>query len=183
MFERYTEKARRIIFFARYEASQSGTPSIEVDHLLLGLLREDKSLVDRLLTGGASEREDMRQELQALRAPGTPGSTSIDLPLSPPAKRVLAYAAEEAERFLHKHIAPLHLLLGMLREPSLAVDVLHRHGLELEKLRLDVEATTSEPTPRRTGSAASLSTLQQNFQPLTTRLTPEVEPALIFRLP
>jgi len=49
MFERYTEKARRVIFFARYEASQFGSPYIETEHLLLGLLREDKQLANRFL--------------------------------------------------------------------------------------------------------------------------------------
>ena len=51
MFERYTEKARRVIFFARYEASQFGSPCIETEHLLLGLLREDKALVRSLVDG------------------------------------------------------------------------------------------------------------------------------------
>ncbi|MBA2646884.1 MAG: Clp protease N-terminal domain-containing protein, partial [Pyrinomonadaceae bacterium] len=49
MFERYTEKARRVIFFARYEASQFGAPAIEPEHLLLGLMREDKTLTARFL--------------------------------------------------------------------------------------------------------------------------------------
>ena len=51
MFEKYTEKARRVIFFARYEASQFGSPYIETEHLLLGLLREDKALTNRFLRG------------------------------------------------------------------------------------------------------------------------------------
>ena len=54
MFERYTEKARRVIFFARYEASQFGSPYIETEHLLLGLLREDKALTNRFLRSHAS---------------------------------------------------------------------------------------------------------------------------------
>ena len=54
MFERYTEKARRVIFFARYEASQYGSPSIETEHLLLGLMREDKGLTNRFLRSHSS---------------------------------------------------------------------------------------------------------------------------------
>jgi ATP-dependent Clp protease ATP-binding subunit ClpC len=54
MFERYTEKARRVIFFARYEASQFGSPYIETEHLLLGLLREDKALANRFLRSHAA---------------------------------------------------------------------------------------------------------------------------------
>ena len=57
MFERYTEKARRVIFFARYEASQFGSPYIETEHLLLGLLREDKALANRFLRSHAAVRQ------------------------------------------------------------------------------------------------------------------------------
>ena len=60
MFERYTEKARRVIFFARYEASRYGSPCIETEHLLLGLLREDASLRWRLLPNAGSGEERVR---------------------------------------------------------------------------------------------------------------------------
>lgn len=64
MFERYTEKARRVIFFARYEASQYGSPCIETEHLLLGLLREDKALTHRFLRSyGAAE--SIRRQIDA----------------------------------------------------------------------------------------------------------------------
>src|SRR5579862_5148186 len=64
MFERYTEKARRVIFFARYEASQFGSPCIETEHLLLGLLREDKALTNRFLRSSASV-ESIRKQIEA----------------------------------------------------------------------------------------------------------------------
>jgi len=63
MFERYTEKARRVIFFARYEASQFGSPYIETEHLLLGLLREDKALAHRLMRSHLSF-ESMRKQIE-----------------------------------------------------------------------------------------------------------------------
>ena len=63
MFERYTEKARRVIFFARYEASQFGSPYIETEHLLLGLLREDKQLTNRFLRSHASI-ESIRKQIE-----------------------------------------------------------------------------------------------------------------------
>ena len=63
MFERYTEKARRVIFFARYEASQFGSPYIETEHLLLGLLREDKALTNRFLRGHGKV-EDIRKQIE-----------------------------------------------------------------------------------------------------------------------
>src|SRR5213075_2093679 len=115
MFERYTEKARRAIFFARYEASQYGSPYIETEHLLLGLLREDKALTNRFLRSHASV-ESIRKQIEGHTTIREKVSTSVDLPLSNECKRVLAYAAEEAERLSHKHIGTEHLLLGLLRE-------------------------------------------------------------------
>ena len=115
MFERYTEKARRVIFFARYEASQFGSPCIETEHLLLGLLREDKALANRFLRSSASV-ESIRKQIEAHTTLREKVSTSVDLPLSHECKRVLAYGAEEAERLNHKHIGTEHLLLGLLRE-------------------------------------------------------------------
>src|SRR5436305_1364628 len=97
MFERYTEKARRVIFFARYEASQFGSPYIETEHLLLGLLREDKQLTNRFLRSHASI-ESIRKQIEGRTTIRDKVSTSVDLPLSPECKRVLQYAAEEAER-------------------------------------------------------------------------------------
>src|SRR5215470_5179686 len=115
MFERYTEKARRVIFFARYEASQFGSPYIETEHLLLGIVREDKALSNRLLR---SEVASIRKQVESQTTAREKTSTSVDLPLSNESKRVLAYAAEEAERLSHKHIGTEHLLLGLLREKN-----------------------------------------------------------------
>jgi ATP-dependent Clp protease ATP-binding subunit ClpA len=133
MFERYTEKARRVIFFARYEASQYGSPVIDTEHLLLGILREDKRLTKILPTGAA---ESIRAQIDARTLVREKISTSIDLPLSNASKRVLAYGAEEAERLNHRHIGPEHLLLGLLREKGcLAGEILQSFGFGLEQLR------------------------------------------------
>lgn len=138
MFERYTEKARRVIFFARFEASQFGSPYIETEHLLLGLLREDKALTNRFLRGHASV-ESIRQQIEQNTVVREKVSTSVDLPLSNEGKRVLAYAAEEAERLSHKHIGTEHLLLGLLREEkSFAAAMLHERGLRLPVVREDM---------------------------------------------
>ena len=102
MFERYTEKARRVIFFARYEASQFGSPYIETEHVLLGLLREDKALTNRFLRSHASV-EAIRKQIEARPRGGEKVSTSVDLPLSNESMRVLAHAAEEAEKLSNKH--------------------------------------------------------------------------------
>src|SRR5271166_4186699 len=138
MFERYTEKARRVIFFARYEASQFGSPCIETEHLLLGLLREDKALANRFLRSSASV-ESIRRQIEAQTTLREKVSTSVDLPLSHECKRVLSYGAEEAERLNHKHIGTEHLLLGLLREEKcFAADILRERGLRLSQVREEI---------------------------------------------
>src|SRR2546428_4857342 len=135
MFERYTERARRVIFFARYEASQFGSTTIETEHLLLGLIREDKNLTNRFLRNHSSI-ESIRKEIEGRTTIREKVSTSIDLPLSNECKRILAYAAEEAERLNHRHIGTEHLLLGILREEKcVAAGILHERGLRLNAIR------------------------------------------------
>ena len=144
MFERYTEKARRVIFFARYEASQFGSPYIETEHLLLGLLREDKALTNRFLRSHASI-ESIRKQIEGHAAVREKVSTSVDLPLSHECKRVLAYAAEEAERLSHKHIGTEHLLLGLLREEKcFAAEILRERGLRLSTIREEIARSQTE---------------------------------------
>jgi ATP-dependent Clp protease ATP-binding subunit ClpC len=136
MFERYTEKARRVIFFARYEASQFGAPAIEAEHILLGLMREDKGLTNRFFRHAQASIESIRKEIEGRTILREKVSTSVDLPLSAEAKRVLAYAAEESERLQHRHIGTEHLLLGLLREEkSVAAEILHERGLRLNAIR------------------------------------------------
>jgi len=152
MFERYTEKARRVIFFARYEASQFGSPYIETEHLLLGLLREDKALTNRFLRSHASV-ESIRKQIEGHTTIREKVSTSVDLPLSNECKRVLAYAAEEAERLSHKHIGTEHLLLGLLREEKcFAAEILQERGLRLPAIREELQRTTQEKAPTSQGS-------------------------------
>jgi ATP-dependent Clp protease ATP-binding subunit ClpC len=144
MFERYTEKARRVIFFARYEASQFGSPTIETEHLLLGLMREDKSLTNRFLRSHSSI-ESIRKEIEGKTIIREKVSTSIELPLSIECKRILAFAAEEAERLRHRHIGTEHLLLGILREDRcVAAEILHERGLRLNVIREELSKTQSE---------------------------------------
>ncbi len=158
MFERYTEKARRVIFFARYEASQFGSPYIESEHLLLGLLREDKALTNRFLRSHASI-ESIRKQIEGRTTIREKVSTSVDLPLSQECKRVLAYAAEEAERLSHKHIGTEHLLLGLLREDKcLAAEILHDRGLRLSTIREDLGRSQSEKVSSSRNKETSLLT-------------------------
>jgi uncharacterized protein YbbC (DUF1343 family) len=156
MFERYTEKARRVIFFARYEASQFGAPAIEPEHLLLGLMREDKALMGRFLKRAQISIEAIRREMESRTLLREKISTSVELPLAPETKRVLAYAHEESDRLQHRHIGTEHLLLGLLREDrSMAAEILYERGLRLNAVREQLGEQTgaeqqgpeAQPTP------------------------------------
>ena len=161
MFERYTEKARRVIFFARYEASQYGSPYIETEHLLLGLIREDKALANRFLRQQGSI-ESIRKEIEARITIRERISTSVEVPLSAECKRILNMAAEEAERLGVKHVGTEHLLLGILREEKcFGSEILLERGLRLSTLREELSRTSGEKTatarPKETSLLAEFS--------------------------
>src|ERR1700704_2719349 len=139
MFERYTEKARRVIFFARYEASQFGAHAIEPEHLLLGLMREDKTLTGRFFPRAQLSIESIRKEIEGRTLLREKISTSVELPLAPETKKVLAFAHEESDRLQHRHIGTEHLLLGLLREDrSMAAEILYERGLRLNAVRDEI---------------------------------------------
>ena len=139
MFERYTEKARRVIFFARYEASQFGAPAIEPEHLLLGLMREDKTLTGRFFPRAQITIEAIRREIEGRTLLRERIPTSVELPLAPETKRVLHYSHEESDRLQHRHIGTEHLLLGLLREErSMAAQILFERGLRLNAVREEI---------------------------------------------
>lgn len=141
MFERYTEKARRVIFYARYEASMFGSPAIETEHLLLGLAREDREVCRRFFPAKVS-MDVLRKRIEGSTPLREKTSTSVELPLSQDAKRVLAQAHEESDRLGHRHIGTEHLLLGLLTvEGTLAERVLRENGLEASRVRELIAAT------------------------------------------
>jgi Clp amino terminal domain, pathogenicity island component len=144
MFERFTEKARRVIFFARFEASQYGSRFIETEHILLGLMREDKALAQRLRLRAGS-LEALRKEIESRITPRERISTSIEIPLTADAKQTLHFALEEAERLGHKHVGTEHLLLGLLRaDKTVAAVILNAQGITLSDFRTSL---TQGPGP------------------------------------
>jgi ATP-dependent Clp protease ATP-binding subunit ClpC len=139
MFEKYNEKARRALFFARYEASKLGSRVIESEHILLGILREGEETVAALLQRLQVKPEDLRREIEGERVFVERISSTAELPLSEESKKVLAYASHEAESMLHSTVGSEHLLIGILRvEGSVAMKLLSQHGLVLEQVREEV---------------------------------------------
>jgi hypothetical protein len=134
MFERFTEKARRAVFFARYEASQYGSPYIETEHLLLGVWREDRTVRAILKDTGADS--ELRREVERHITRGERISTSTEVPLSADSKKILHFAAEEADRLTQRQIGTAHMLLGILRvADSLGAKIAKARGLSLEEFR------------------------------------------------
>ena len=145
MFERYTERARRVLFFARYEASQLGSLSIETEHLLLGLMRDAKGLIGRVFARAHLSPENVRREVEGRTVFREKVSTSVEIPFSLEAKRALGFAAEESDRLLHGYIGTEHLLLGVLREErSVAGSLLMEKGMRLQSVRDDIVALLKE---------------------------------------
>jgi Clp amino terminal domain, pathogenicity island component len=146
MFERYTEKARRVIFFARYEASQYGSKTIDTEHLLLGLLREDSSLRMRLLSQPGAV-ESIRKQIESTITPREGIPTTVELPLSADSKEVLNLGAEEADRLGYRYIGTEHILLGLLSvDKSVAATILAAHKVTLAGFR-DFLASSAAAKP------------------------------------
>jgi uncharacterized damage-inducible protein DinB len=172
MFERYTEKARRVIFFALYEASNFGSPYIETEHLLLGVLREDKALANQFFLSDATAETSIRDQIAGATTIREKISTSVDLPLSNECKRVLAYAAEEAELLSHQHIGTEHLLLGLLREEKcFAAAILQERGVQLQAIREELQKMSPENLARREQGMLTKSSRQKPQWPAAQPIT------------
>ena len=152
MFERYTEQARRALFFARYEAFQVGSAWIETEHLLLGLFHEEQSPTVRVFARANLSVDHVRREIDARTARRIVSSQSNEVPFSDEAKSVLAYAAQEADRLLHQHIGTEHLLLGLFREErGMAATILAEQGLRIATVRDQIVEMLSASLPLPAG--------------------------------
>lgn len=163
MFERYTESARRALFFARYEVSELGAAEIRSEHLLLGVLRENAGIAGGILAAAHVVPDAIRRELeQRSEAPREKIPTSVEVPFAGEAQTVLKAAAEEADRLLHAYIGAEHFLLGILRvEDCAAAAILSRHGLRLQDVRQKVASLSGEPPDRDAGEGACGVSTQQ----------------------
>lgn len=180
MFEKYNEKARRALFFARYEASKLGSRVIESEHILLGILREGEETVHAILRRFEIRPEDLRREIEGDRVFIERISSTAELPLSEESKKILAYATHEAESMMHPSVGSEHLLIGILRvEECLAAETLVEAGLELPAIREEVlslarerEATKQQkdlPFLSEYGRDLTLLAMQDVFDPLIGR--------------
>src|SRR6266446_9226043 len=156
MFERYTEKARRVIFFARFEASNYGSRRIETEHLLLGLLREDRELAKRFF-GEGNVTVDIRAEIEKRIIREERIAVSVEIPLSTECRNALNLAGESSERLGHRYVETEHLLIGILLvEGSLAAQILAARGLAPGPILEQLAKTSTPKLQDRAGTSASL---------------------------
>jgi ATP-dependent Clp protease ATP-binding subunit ClpC len=157
VFERYNEAARRALFFARYEASQRGTPTIQPEHILLGVLRDGTGTVPAIFASAAVQPEHVRSDIDQRAAKAQAIPASVEIPFAPSTRRILQYAAEEADTLRHRHIGAEHLLLGILREedPSAAF-VLASRGITLAGARLVAAAAADREAEMPPATAENL---------------------------
>lgn len=145
MFDRYTTHARRAIFFSRYEAGAYRSDYIDTEHVLLGILREDRVLRDHLPAGAM---EEIRARVEQRHPQGPQIPTSVDLPLSRGAKQALKQAEKERKDLGHKYVDAGHLVLGLLRVENCSAAVLLREqGIEYAGYRAIVNHAQPPPPP------------------------------------
>ena len=145
MFERYTEQARRALFFARSEVGALGSSSIDTAHLLLGILSDAKGAVRALLNAHSITYADVRMQFQ-LVAIEHRQSTSVEVPFSEDARRALNRAMVEADQLRHPYIGSEHLLIALLHdETSKGGSIARSYGLTAEAARSDLRRLLNEP--------------------------------------
>src|SRR5258706_148221 len=180
MFEKYTEKAKKVLFLARYEASQMGSKVIGSEHLLLGLIKEGDDLVRDLFGRSGVNLELLRAELEARGTSGEKPAAPIEIPFSEETKKILVCAEEEAERLLHPYVSDEHLLLGLLRvEDSAAGRILSEKGMRLYALREDTVAVWKQRAlPKKVKETPFLNEFSRDLSEMAAR---QVFDPLIFR--
>ncbi len=139
MFERFTERARKVIILAKEEARRFNHDYIGTEHILLGLIREGEGVASSVLQKLGLSLENIRLEIEKLVQPGPATQIIGDIPFTPRSKKALELAAEEARSLGHNYIGTEHLLLGLIREgEGVASQVLMNLGLDLSKVRNEV---------------------------------------------
>ena len=139
MFDKFTHDASRVIFFARYEAGEAGSSTIETEHLLMALFRPGSLKLASRFLKDVSQAGSIRSAAESRIVNRGPVPRAVDLPLSKECKDILHHALNEATALNHPSVGPEHLLLGLLRESnSVGATILHEYGLDEEKIRKEL---------------------------------------------
>ncbi len=171
MWQRFTERARRVVFFAQEEAGRLGENYVSTEHLLLGLVRENDSVAARILDRMGVSLGRIRSEIERQVTRGD-GRLGQDMQLTPRAKRVIDLAYDEARNLNNNYIGTEHLLLGLIREgEGLAGRVLQKLGVDLERTRREVMSlqdgeTTAAPAARARSKTPTLDEFGRDYTEL-----------------
>src|SRR6185503_15986399 len=144
-FDRFNDRAKRVLALAQDEAIRFNHNYIGTEHLLLGLVREGEGVAARVLDSLGVELSKARSSVEFIIGRGDSTTAPSEITLSPRTKRVIELAIDEARKLGHSHVGTEHLLLGIVREGgSIGAGVLQDFGLALEKVREQVIATIGQ---------------------------------------
>src|SRR5947209_16998862 len=147
-FDRFNDRAKRVLALAQNEAVLLNHNYIGVEHLLLGLIREGEGVAARVLDSLGVELSKVRAAVEFTIGRGDSTTSPSEITLSPRTKKVIELAVDEARKLGHSHVGTEHLLLGIVREgEGIASGVLESLGVSLEKVRHQVIATLGRPHP------------------------------------
>jgi hypothetical protein len=169
MWQRFTERARQVVFFSQEEAGRLGHNYVATEHLLLGLLRDEDHVASRILKQMGIDLKQIRNavERQVTRGDGRLGQ---DMQLTPQGKRVVDLAYEEAKGLDNNYIGTEHLLLGLLREvEGVAGHTLADFGLDLDTTRLAIQKLQADAT-KKSDPPDIVQRAREGFNSLTERL-------------
>ena len=170
MFERFTEKAIKVIMLAQEEARRLGHNFVGTEQILLGLIGEGTGIAAKTLKSLGVTLRDARVEVEKIIGRGS-GFVAVEIPFTPRAKRVLELSWDEARQLGHNYIGTEHLLLGLIREgEGVAVRVLENVGVELSRVRSTVIRMLGETTSSSTSQARSKTPTLDEFGTNLTQL-------------
>jgi len=174
MFERFTEKAIKVIMLAQEEARRLGHNFVGTEQILLGLIGEGTGIGPKVLKAMGVNLKDARVEVEKIIGRGS-GFVAVEIPFTPRAKRVLELSLEEARQLGHNYIGTEHLLLGLIREgEGVAARVLENLGVDLSKVRSQIIRSLGDNTEVASGNSATRSktpTLEEFGTNLTQKAT------------
>jgi len=155
-FDRFNDRAKRVLALAQDEAIRFNHNYIGTEHLLLGLVREGEGVAARVLDSLGVELSKVRTAVEFIIGRGDSTTSPSEITLSPRTKKVIELAIDEARKLGHSHVGTEHLLLGLVREgEGIASGVLESLGVSLEKVRHQVIATLGQQHPAQAGEAAA----------------------------
>ncbi len=177
MWQRFTERARRIVFFAQEEAARLGENYVSTEHLLLGLIREDDNVAAQILVGFNVRLTAVREAILAQSQPGA-GMRSTDMQLTPRAKKAIDLAYLEAKNLQCNYIGTEHLLLGLLVEgEGLAGRVLSGLGVQAEAVRAAIRELMDAKDEGRPKDQSPLPDIKQTLERLKETFTGKAQEA------